>query len=107
LFAQLQCVAACAAQLCTGVSHSESLPPCHRHHDHSHDQAPVSCAHQVVRARAATPQTLQLDAPIVSLLSPGTTISGGSPTDTRTTALNFSSFSPPGFTGLSCVVLRI
>jgi hypothetical protein len=108
LFAQLECVAACAGQLCSGdFSHSESLPPCHRHHGHSHDQSPVSCAHPVVGALAAAPDTLQLDAPAVLLLSPEAAISGGSPAETRTTALNSSGFSPPRFTGLSCVVLRI
>jgi hypothetical protein len=107
LFGQLQCVAACASQLCGRDFKTEQAPPCHRHHDHSHDQTPGSCTHQPIVLPAASPHTLQLDAPILSALSVVATMSSALPADTWARALGLSAFSPPELKTLSSTVLRI
>jgi hypothetical protein len=101
LFAQIQCIAACASQFCDGDFKTEQVPPCHRHHDYSHDQAPSSCVQQITVPTATAPHTLQADAPILSALDVATTAG------TRTSVLDLSEFSPPELKSLSSFVLRI
>src|SRR5580693_2014967 len=82
LLAQLQCVAACASQFCGDGFKTEQVPPCHRHHDHSHDQTSGPCAQQITVPTATAPQTLHADAPILSVLSVVATMSSALPADT-------------------------
>jgi hypothetical protein len=105
LFAQLQCVAACASQFCGGDFKTDQVPPCHRHHDRSHDQVPGSCVQQITVPTA--PHTLQADAPILSVLSVATTMSPALPAGTRTAALDLSAFSPSELKSPSSIVLRV
>ena len=107
LFAQLQCVAACASQLCGGDFKTEQAPPCHRHHDHSHDQTPGSCTRQPIVSPATSPHTLQADAPILSVLCVIATMSVPLPADSRTPEFGLSATSPPKLKSPSSTVLRI
>jgi hypothetical protein len=45
LFAQIQCNALCASDLCGArFGQTESAPPCHQHHGNSHHNAPGKCS---------------------------------------------------------------
>ena len=107
LFAQLQCVAACASQSCGGDFKTEQAPPCHRHHDHSHDHTPGSCTHQPIVSLVTSPHTLQPEAPNSSVLSVIATMSLPLPAESRTPEFGLSATSPPKLKSLSPTVLRI
>ena len=67
LFAQIQCVAACAAEDCrTGLGQTQSVPPCHQHPDHSRDQTPQPCSLHRIISSATSPHALQLERPVSS-----------------------------------------
>ena len=69
VFAQFQCALACAGNLCTPeFAKSQPVPPCHRHHDHSHDRGPASCGYQLTSPPATSVQMLQMRAPIMPVL---------------------------------------
>ena len=61
LFAQLQCVAGCAGDPCSNdASRTESVPPCHQHHnDADHGSGP--CARHVIVSAASLPHSAQFD----------------------------------------------
>jgi hypothetical protein len=105
LFAQVQCVAACAADAC--ASRTASVPPCHKHHDHSHDQTPASCSFHLIITPAMQPHAPQLDVPTPSVLGLAAMISLVLPVDTQSWALNLLDPSPPGTASISSTVLRI
>jgi hypothetical protein len=105
LFAQVQCVAACAADAC--ASRTASVPPCHKHHDHSHDQTPASCSFHLIITPAMQPHAPQLDIPAPSVLGLAATISLVLPVNTESWALDLSEPPPPGITSISSTVLRI
>lgn len=109
LFAQIQCVAACASRWCgSDFAKMEQVPPCHRHHDHSHDQTPGSCAQQLIVPFAKLPQTVQASGPILSATGVVTTSSSVlQAAGLRTRVFDFSAISPPEFKSLSAVILRI
>src|ERR1700678_1746993 len=107
LVAQLQCVAACSSQFCGSDFKTEQVPPCHRHHDHSHDQTPGSCVQQVNIPAATAPQTLQNASPILSVLGLAATVSSTRPADTQPHAVGLAAFSPPELRSLSSIVLRV
>jgi hypothetical protein len=107
LFAESQCVTACASQLCRGDFKTEQAPPCHRHHDHSHDRTPGSCAHQPIVSAVTSPHTLQPDAPILSVLGVVATLSSALPANSQTPEFGLSVSSPPKLKSLSSTVLRI
>jgi len=108
LFAQLQCAAACASQLCgADLAKTEQGPPCHRHHEHSHDRIPGSCTNRIIVSPATSPQTLQPGAPILSALGVVATMPLALPPGTPAKALDLAAFSPPKVKGLSSIVLRI
>lgn len=105
LFAQVQCVAACAADACGG--RTAAVPPCHKHHDHSHDQTPGSCSFQLMVTPATSPHAPQLHAPSPLGLGLAGTISLVLPPDTQSLTLDLSEPSPPAITGISSTILRI
>jgi hypothetical protein len=107
VFVQVQCVAACAGDACTGAAKRESTPPCHRHHNHSNDQDPALCGHQTLSAPAIPQQAVHVEFPaFVALGAAGSTFAVIL-TETWGHPLYASNFSPPGIAGLSSVVLRI
>jgi hypothetical protein len=105
LFAQIQCVAACAADLCSG--RTASVPPCHQHHDHSHKQAPGSCSFHLVVTPATPPDAPQLDVPAPLVFSLGTTISPVLAVATQSSLLDLAEPSPPSIINISSTILRI
>jgi hypothetical protein len=108
LFAQIQCVAACVGQLCSAdFAKTESVPPCHRHHNHSHDQTPGSCTDHFIVSRTTSPQAAQVDTSAFSVLGVGTMMPAALLADARASALDFSTFSPPEFQKLPATVFRI
>jgi hypothetical protein len=68
-FTQVHCLAACAGDLCADIAKSAAIPksaavpPCHRHHSHSNDPAPESCAHQTLSAPATLERAVHLESP--------------------------------------------
>jgi hypothetical protein len=108
LFAQIQCVAACAGQLCSpDFAKTEPVPPCHRHHDHSHDQAVRSCTEHIIVSRTTSPQAQQVDSAPFAVSGAGAMMSASLLTDARTSGLDFSTFSPPELQKPSSTVFRI
>ncbi len=109
LFAQLQCVAACTADLCDpDLGQTQPVPPCHKHHDESHDHAPSSCSFHLIVAQATSPDASQLDIPVLSMLGAVTTVSPILPIAGDSWMTTFSDPSPPGITALlSSTVLRV
>ena len=109
LFAQLQCVAACATDLCAAnFGQTQLVPPCHKHHDHSHDQVPGSCSLRLIITPASTPHARQLEIPVLSVLGAAPTASAVLPVDGDSWAADLSNPSPPGMTALlSSTVLRV
>lgn len=108
LFAQIQCVAACASDFCsTDFGKTESVPPCHQHHEHSHHQAPASCSFHLIVSSATSLHVPQLEAPVSSVLGLAPIISAALPADAQLHLLDLSNFSPPGIASLSSGVLRI
>jgi hypothetical protein len=108
VFAQVQCVATCTDGACADAAKRESIPPCHRHHNHSNDQDPASCAHQTLSAMAIQQQAVHVEFPAFGAL--GAAASGTSaaiPHDASGNPPYPLNFSPPGTAGLSSVVLRI
>ena len=107
LFAQVECVAACASELCTGPSHaSQSAPPCHRHHEQSQPRTPDQCPHGPILTAAAFPQASQAECrpPLAVSLSvlPEAPAIGAAGVE----ALDLAA-SPPVFRILAPLVLRI
>lgn len=104
---QAQCVAACAAAACAphDFGSSQTLPPCHRHHNPSGNPNPSPCSHQAAAASAvfqAAPQPWIMAA---SAVPPGDSLA-------RVpllifTAIRTTAASPPLRAVLSSVVLRI
>jgi hypothetical protein len=108
VFPQLQCAAACASQLCgTDNSRSGSLPPCHRHHDYSHNRAPARCPHHMITAPAISPQAVRVEAPVFPVVGLAAPAPAVYPAGAQTSAYDSLSSSPPASGSLSVVVLRI
>lgn len=108
LFAQIQCIAACAADVCGArFGQTESVPPCHKHHDHSHDQAPRSCSLRIVITSATSQHAPQLEMPVLSVLGPVPTVSSVLRADAQWWVLVVSDASPPGIPRNSSAILRI
>ena len=106
LFAQLQCVAACAGNLCApDNARTESIPPCHRHHNHSHDKIP-GCPQQALNPPATSPQTAHVDAPVMSVLG-FVNVAFSIQLDTTPAKIDFSSLTPPESVDRPATVLRI
>ena len=108
LFAQLQCAAACARELCgADFAKTQLVPPCHRHQDHSPDRAPRTCRYQAINPPSTSPQPIAFHAPIlpVAALTAGSssTIGLGS----RLSYLRVFAFFPPGWVDDPPAVLRI
>jgi hypothetical protein len=95
VLSQFQCVAACVVDsTAPAAGKSESVPPCHRHHDSdSKDQSP-SCAHHVVVSPAALPGNNPIGVPAV--LSVPVTLSAFVPLETNLRAARNLDVSPPG-----------
>ncbi len=107
LFAQVQCAAECATRLCGADSApTSSVPPCHRHHGHSHDQIPDSCPHQAIRLAVST-QMQHVEISLVSVPGLPATASTVLPASLWHRELVFSAFSPPGVRVLFSTVRRI
>lgn len=104
-FAQLQCVAACAGDLCgADLGQTESVPPCHEHHD----QAPGSCSFHLIVMPAAVPHAAHSHIPVFSVLGLAATVSSILPVDGDSCKATLSAPSPPGTTApLSSIVLRV
>jgi hypothetical protein len=108
VFAQLQCVSACVGNWCgLDFGKSQSVPPCHRHHDHSHDQTPASCSHQFTNPPAAARDLLHMQAPAMVALGPVTKLAGAIGPSTRSSELGPAEFSPPESVRTAPTVLRI
>jgi hypothetical protein len=105
LFAQVQCIAACAADVCSGKT--ESVPPCHQHHDHSHHQSPGSCSFHVIITPATSPHAPQLDIPAPSVLCLPATISLVLPVDLQSWPLNLPDPLQSSVNSISSPILRI
>ena len=105
VFAQVQCVAACADSACADAAKRESMPPCHRHHNPSSDQDSSSCVHEALSAASIPQQAVQVELPAYGAAVSGT--SAGIVRDTWCTSPYPSNLSPPGTPDLSSVVLRI
>ena len=64
-FAQFHCAVACAGNGCNlEVARCHSVPPCHRHHDHSHDRTAASCGFELTKPPATSLQVLQMRATV-------------------------------------------
>jgi hypothetical protein len=106
--AQVQCVAACAGGACADAAKRGSIPPCHRHHNHSNDQDPASCAHQTLSAPGIQQQAVHVEFPaFVALAAAASGTSTAILRDAWGNSPYPPNFSPPGTPGLSSVVLRI
>jgi hypothetical protein len=103
--AQLPCMAACASHMCDTVS-SASLPPCHRHHNHSHDRNP-NCLHQAMVSSAISNQALHAELQPFSVGSRAAAPATPVPPETWFREVSFSAASPPHKQSLSSVLLRI
>jgi len=106
LFAQIQCVAACATQWCgANTAKTESVPPCHHQHGQSNSQSPQSCTHQALSAAAI------LDgmpgAAVPQLLAPAAVIPSAVPDISEAPEFDSPTLSPPRPPHLSNIVLRI
>ncbi len=107
LFAQLHCATACAANSCgTDSANTSSVPPCHRHHDHSHERNPDSCPHQFV-APVASVQGLHIEMPLASVPGLPAAMSAVRLADMWSSDPAFAASSPPGLRDLSSTLLRI
>jgi hypothetical protein len=109
LFAQVQCVAACATDFCAAnFGTTQPIPPCHKHHDHSHDQVPGSCSLRPTITPATAPHAHQWEIPVLSVLGLVATAPAVLPINGDSWAPDVSNPSPPGMTGLlSSTVLRV
>lgn len=108
LIVQVQCTAACAAELCGAKrSQTESVPPCHKHHDHSHDQAPASCSFRLVVSSATAPPAPQWEIPVPAVLGLVATVLTVPPGAAPSWSLDVSVTSPPGIPRNSSAILRI
>ena len=108
VFAQLQCVAACAGNWCgPDLGKSQSVPPCHRHHDHSQDRTPASCGHQLMNPPATSPHAIQLQAPIMVPIGLVASSAWVVRADVRVDRLHPAAFSPPEAVRPAPSVLRI
>jgi hypothetical protein len=105
LFLQLPCVAACANHLCEDVV-SASIPPCHRHHNHSQDRH-SSCVHQTMVSTAAADHVLHTEFELPSVVAPCATCSTTVLLGRWFRGLDLFVASPPHLESLSSVVLRI
>ncbi len=108
IVAQALCAMTCSGGICSALNKSQSLPPCHRHHNHSNDQDPASCVHQNLASAAIVHQTVQVPLPNLPDLG-----AAEPPQPQAISAIAwanaryFSNSSPPGAKGISSVVLRI
>ena len=105
MLAQPPCIAACASQMCDTVS-SASLPPCHRHHNHSQDRNP-NCLHQANVSSAISNQALHAELQPFSVGSQAVAPTTPLPSETWFREVSFSVASPPHIQSLSSVLLRI
>jgi hypothetical protein len=105
MLAQLPCIAACASHVCDTVS-SASLPPCHRHHNHSRDRNP-NCLHQAMVSSAISNQALHAELQPFSVGSRAVAPTTPVPSETWFREVPFSVASPPHIQSLSSVLLRI
>src|SRR5215469_14745385 len=105
--AQLQCITACAGERC-GPTFPKmlSVPPCHRHHDHSQDRSPGSCSHRLVNSPAIASHVFQVQSPTAAAF--GLSLQDGDLSlDTFRKPLRLVGFSPPESVHTASSVLRI
>lgn len=111
LFAQFRCVAACAGDLCTAdrSSGTESVPPCHKHHDDdSRDQSRDSCSFHRIISSATSPDAQHFEGPVLLVLGPAPAeLAAILPSDAGTWISDFSDTSPPVAADSSLHILRI
>jgi hypothetical protein len=114
MFTQVHCLAACAGDLCADIAKnaavpkSAAVPPCHRHHDHSNDPAPESCAHQTLSAPATVEHAVHLESPnLIALDAAANYAIAALPTDAWAGQPLLADISPPGEANISFAVLRI
>jgi hypothetical protein len=109
LFAQIHCVAACAADLCSAdCGSTESVPPCHKHQSHSQDQNRDSCSFHRIISSVTSVDIQHFDAPVVFVAGAAPAISAVFlPADANVSRSDFSDGSPPGAPGISFPILRI
>ena len=110
LMVQVQCAAACAAELCgNGCGRSESVPPCHRHQHRapSQNRTPDGCPQRTILAPAISLQTPQAEFQPLSVTGQAAAMEPARPADMGSSELALSSFAPPGGKSLSVIVLRI
>jgi hypothetical protein len=109
LFGQLHCVADCASDLCPkDRASSESLPPCHRHHDQSQDRNQRSCSVEGVVSSATAPDVQHFDTPVFLVLGLAPAVPAALvPADAAARVFDSSDGSPPGSPGISSLILRI
>src|SRR5277367_22543 len=68
VFSKSQCIASCVLQESAPV---QKVPPCHRHHTNSNQQAPASCSHQVLLGGALWSQAERVMNAVDWVDSPG------------------------------------
>jgi CDP-diacylglycerol pyrophosphatase len=108
LITQLQCATACVIQACAADSaSSQSVPPCHRHHNHSQDRMPASCNHQNASAAVVSSQVQPAAVPLFPMMVVPAISQPSLAAEMRSRELAISFASPPGVTCLSSVILRI
>jgi hypothetical protein len=98
LLAQVPCIAACAGQLCDGLA-SASMPPCHRHRNHSEDRG-SACPYQMTAGPVMSQQATDAKADPAVCPMPDGLVRWSSPRHALDT-------SPPGLPGFATAVLRI
>ena len=97
VFAQLQCAAACAGNRCgPEFAKSQSVPPCHRHRDHSQDRSPASCGYQLTSPPATTLQVLEVRALVMVALDSVDKLANVAAIDVQANRhIESAAFSPP------------
>jgi hypothetical protein len=104
---QLQCAAACVSSFCDelAASQEQKLPPCHRHHGQTPNNAPVRCNHTSVNAALDLPaHAARVEAPLFFEL----TMVQPSPIELAFLSRPVRNSSPPGLARPSTItVLRI
>jgi len=96
LLTQFQCAAACARDLCSPDSaKTETVPPCHHHHDRSPDQAPGGCWHQALNPPATSPVSVEFRVPLFLALGFALDLPLPSEPDTVSASVPWSFFPPP------------
>jgi hypothetical protein len=108
LFAQLQCVAGCAGEPChDDRSQTDSVPPCHQHHDHTHGHGSGPCTQHVLISPASLSQSVEIGLANFSIAELTPSAYALVPSNWRLFADGAFESSPPPLHSSSITVLRI